>query len=188
MATTLETVTSADITEKEREGKVCDVSDRAVWCLSSCKSNHGINELLNESLDTYWQSDGPQPHTVTVQFPQKTIISEICLYNDYKVDESYTPSRIAIRVGNHVGDLVELTEVELHEPSGWSVLPLRWPNGAPVSLFTLQLRILANHQNGRDTHLRAIRLFAPLVRSGLDAALNQALFTTLEARRYTTIR
>lgn len=96
--------------------------------------------------------------------------------------------RIAIRVGNHVGDLVELTEVELHEPSGWSVLPLRWPNGAPVSLFTLQLRILANHQNGRDTHLRAIRLFAPLVRSGLDAALNQALFTTLEARRYTTIR
>lgn len=73
--------------------KVCDVSDRAVWCLSSCKSNHGINELLNESLDTYWQSDGPQPHTVTVQFPQKTIISEICLYNDYKVDESYTPSR-----------------------------------------------------------------------------------------------
>lgn len=73
--------------------QVYDVSDRAVWCLSSCKNDHGISELLNESLDAYWQSDGPQPHTVTVQFPQKTIISEICLYNDYKMDESYTPSR-----------------------------------------------------------------------------------------------
>lgn len=131
MTTTLKTVTSAEMAEKEREGKVCaknlfsikqmkfqelvkpinnvifcqvdnsfppvskfcDVSDRAVWCLSSCKNHHGINELLNESLETYWQSDGPQPHTVTVQFPQKTVISEICLYNDYKVDESYTPSR-----------------------------------------------------------------------------------------------
>ena len=95
--------------------------------------------------------------------------------------------RIAIRVGNHLGDLVELMEVELHEPLGWSVLQLHWPNGAPVSLFTLQLRILANHQNGRDTHLRGIRLFAPLIRSGLDAALGQT-FSTQEMRLYTTIR
>ena len=94
---------------------------------------------------------------------------------------------MAIRVGNHLGDLVELMEVELHEPLGWSVLPLHWPNGAPVSLFTLQLRILANHQNGRDTHLRGIRLFAPFVYSGLDAALGQA-FVTQEARIHATIR
>ncbi|VDO11560.1 unnamed protein product [Rodentolepis nana] len=170
---------------------LCDVSDRAVWCLSSCKNNHGINELLNESLESYWQSDGPQPHTVTIQFPQKTVISEICLYNDYRVDESYTPSRMAIRVGNHIGDLVELTEVELHEPSGWSALPLHWPNGAPVSLFTLQIRILANHQNGRDTHLRAVRLFAPCVPSGIDAALSQNLFSnpySVQARSQSTIR
>ncbi len=73
--------------------KVVDVCDQAVWCLSSCKNNHGIGELLNDSLETFWQSDGPQPHTVTVLFQRKTTISEICLYNDYKVDESYTPSR-----------------------------------------------------------------------------------------------
>lgn len=98
---------------------------------------------------------------------------------------------MAIRVGNHIGDLVELTEIELHEPSGWSVLSLRWPNGDPVSLFTLQIRILANHQNGRDTHLRAVRLFAPCVPTGIDAALSQNLFSnpySVQARSHSTIR
>ncbi|VDD76539.1 unnamed protein product [Mesocestoides corti] len=186
MNTRIKIATTVDIAEKEREGKVYDVCDRAVWCLSSCKNNHGIDQLLSDSLDTYWQSDGPQPHTVTVQFPQKTAVSEICLYNDYKVDESYTPSRLAIRVGNHVGDLIELTEVELHEPTGWSVIPLLWPNGSPVSLFTLQICVLANHQNGRDTHLRAIRIFSPVLHSGLEA--QQTLFTKPEGRMFATIR
>ncbi|KAL7060654.1 hypothetical protein AAHC03_09785 [Spirometra sp. Aus1] len=185
MAVRLKASTSIDIFREEREGKVRDVCDQAIWCLSSCKNNHGIEQLLSDSLDTFWQSDGPQPHTVTVQFPRKIVISAICLYTDYKVDESYTPSRISVRVGNHVGDLLELIEVELHEPTGWSVLPLSWPNGSPVGLFMLQICVLANHQNGRDTHLRAIRLHSPIVHSGLEA---RAFFSKVDSRVFGTIR
>lgn len=96
------------------------------------------------------------------------------------------PCRISIRVGNHVGDLIELTEVELHEPMGWTSLPLKWPNGAPVSLFTMQLCVLANHQNGRDTHLRGIRLFSPARHTGLE--VHPSLFTKPEGRMFATIR
>jgi len=53
----------------------------------------GVEQLRDGSLDTYWQSDGPQPHLINVQFRRKMTISDICIYADYKTDESYTPNR-----------------------------------------------------------------------------------------------
>ncbi|KAF8568925.1 hypothetical protein P879_03732 [Paragonimus westermani] len=165
--------------------EVRDVCRNAIWSLSSCKPGHGIDQLLDESTDTFWQSDGPQPHCVYIQFPQKITLTRLCLYTDYKADESYTPSRLAVRVGNTVHDLIELVEIELQEPTGWSVLPLSWPDGSPVRTFLLQLAILANHQNGRDTHLRAIRLHSPIQHRGLDVLCP---FDSQEGRGFMSIR
>ena len=53
----------------------------------------GVEQLRDGSLDTYWQSDGPQPHLINIQFRRKMTISDICIYADYKADESYTPNR-----------------------------------------------------------------------------------------------
>ena len=53
----------------------------------------GVDQLRDESHDTYWQSDGPQPHLVNIQFHRKTTIEDVCIYADYKSDESYTPNR-----------------------------------------------------------------------------------------------
>ncbi|VDP87185.1 unnamed protein product [Echinostoma caproni] len=89
----LQALTSIDVTKDERDGKVRDVCRKAIWSLSSCKPGHGIEQLMDGSTDTFWQSDGPQPHCVTIQFPQKTTLVRLCLYTDYKADESYTPSR-----------------------------------------------------------------------------------------------
>ena len=36
---------------------------------------------------------------------KKTKISQICIYLDCKADESYTPSKIAIKGGMHMQDL-----------------------------------------------------------------------------------
>ncbi|VDQ05840.1 unnamed protein product [Trichobilharzia regenti] len=112
-------------------------------------------------------------------------MSKLCLYTDYKVDESYTPSRLAIRVGNTIHDLLELLEVELQEPTGWSVIPLTWPDGSPLRTFLLQIAILANHQNGRDTHLRSIRLHSPVECHGLETL---APFVSREGKAFMTIR
>jgi hypothetical protein len=30
-----------------------------------------------------------------------------------------------------------------------------------IKAFLVQIRILANHQNGKDTHLRGVKIFAP---------------------------
>jgi len=62
-------------------------------CIIILSTGFGVDQLIDGSLDTYWQSDGPQPHLINIQFRRKTTITDICLYADYKADESYTPSR-----------------------------------------------------------------------------------------------
>ena len=137
----------------------------AVWSLSTAKPGNGVEQLRDDNIDTYWQSDGPQPHLINIQFHKKMRIHEIVIYTDFKLDESYTPSKISIRVGSTFHDLQEIHVEELSEPSGWvTILPPRpeGENGAENVLRThfIQVAILANHQNGRDTHIRQIKICA----------------------------
>lgn len=53
----------------------------------------GVDQLRDNCMETYWQSDGQLPHLVNIQFRKKTTVQDICIYIDYKLDESYTPSR-----------------------------------------------------------------------------------------------
>uniref|UniRef100_A0A673LWK2 Anaphase-promoting complex subunit 10 n=1 Tax=Sinocyclocheilus rhinocerous TaxID=307959 RepID=A0A673LWK2_9TELE len=80
----------------------------AVWSLSSCKPGFGVDQLRDDNLETYWQSDGSQPHLVNIQFRRKTTVKMLCIYADYKSDESYTPSKISVRVGNNFHNLQEI--------------------------------------------------------------------------------
>ncbi|XP_044157510.1 anaphase-promoting complex subunit 10 isoform X2 [Bufo gargarizans] len=68
----------------------------------------GVDQLRDDNLETYWQSDGSQPHLVNIQFRRKTTVKALCIYADYKSDESYTPSKISVRVGNNFHNLQEI--------------------------------------------------------------------------------
>ena len=45
-----------------------------------CILGHGVDKLLDDNLETYWQSDGPQPHLVNIQFKQKTKVKDLCIF------------------------------------------------------------------------------------------------------------
>jgi anaphase-promoting complex subunit 10 len=104
-------------------------------------------------------------------------VQELHLYVDFKLDESYTPSKISVQAGNTYQDVKEIKVVELEEPSGWVVVPLgtpiEVPGGmqhdhsaepcAPLHAYLLQLGVLANHQNGRDTHVRAVHVYGEIM-------------------------
>jgi anaphase-promoting complex subunit 10 len=86
------------------------------------------------------------------------------LHADFKADESYTPSRVAVSVGNTPYDLIEVQNVDLLEPIGWFNFALGKNSGGsfqPVKTHVVQLTILQNQHNGRDTHIRQVRLFGP---------------------------
>lgn len=82
-----------DPVQEQLTGRVREVGNYAIWSLSSCKPGFGVDQLRDDITETYWQSDGQLPHLVNIQFKRKTTIRDICIYTDYKLDESYTPNR-----------------------------------------------------------------------------------------------
>jgi len=166
-----------------------DIGDEAVWSLSTAKPGNGVEELRDNNLETYWQSDGGQPHLINLQFHRKMSISEIAFYLDYSLDESYTPKKVSVRSGTTFHDLVEVRSVDLNEPTGWVVVPLVAPKRNAYNALTrtddddsivtddrilrcffLQVCVVSMHQNGRDTHVRQARIFGP--RTPVDAAVD----------------
>lgn len=140
---------------------------------------------MNQLLPIFDRSDGPQPHSIHVQFTRLQWITDILLYMDYKLDESYTPSKISVRAGTSPHDLQEVYALDMDEPQGWLHIPLGtllvhgndgsdassqgWDppvikeNTEEVSMGIqcrwIQVCILANHQNGKDTHVRQIKVY-----------------------------
>ena len=104
-----------------------EVGDDGVWTLSSCKAGNGVAQLRDGRPDTYWQSDGLAPHYVSVHFARKTRVAQVSFYVDFKLDESYTPSRVVIRGGSHSQAMKELCAFDLDEPTGWINVPTLVP-------------------------------------------------------------
>jgi len=138
-----------------------EIGGQATWTLSTAKPGFGVEQLRDDNIETYWQSDGAQPHSVSIQFPKKSTVEEICIYSDFKLDESYTPARISIKAGTTYHDLQEIKTVDIEEPTGWVSIALMGANNLPLRTNFIQLLVLANHQNGRDTHIRQIKIYGP---------------------------
>lgn len=73
------------------------------------------------------RAPGPCPSAARVPGAD-ALPCQVALLLDFKLDESYTPSRVAVRAGTTVHDLRELQTVDLEEPVGWVPISLRLPN------------------------------------------------------------
>ncbi len=155
------------------------------WSVSSAKPGNGVDLLVDGRSDSFWQSDGLQPHCITLEFHQPVQLSRVAIACDFRVDESYTPQKITIRVGTRWSDVHTLRTEEVSEPQGWIVIPL-----AAVRARVLQILILANHQNGRDTHVRQVKVFGPRkdVTSTLASRPGRVGFREVESTMYGTVR
>lgn len=161
--------------------KLLDLSPLANWKLSSFKQGFGIHQLRDDTPDTYWQSDGSHgsnnanssnngiitnneltsPHSITIQFSKKVPLERISMFTNYNLDESYTPSKIKILAGSSDGwDLNEVCTVNFNKPVGWSHIIFNGiRNDGVLKCFMVKLIILANHQDGKDTHIRSLKCF-----------------------------
>ena len=162
----------------------------AVLSLSSAKPGNGVEQLRDGSLDTYWQSDGVAPHTLNVAFVRRVSVSQVCLYVDFNLDESYTPKKIAVKSGTSLHDLIDVTAVELHEPIGWVTIALSDPYGSngPLRTHLIQLRVVSMHQNGRDTHIRQLKVFGPRADTLVMGNTPLDSFHSTEMQQYAVLR
>lgn len=173
-----------------------DLSPLANWKLSSFKQGFGLQQLRDDSPDTYWQSDGSNgsnnsnsnsngvisnnqlssPHSITIQFSKRVSLERISLFTNYNLDESYTPSRIQVLAGSSDGwDLSEVCTVNFNKPVGWShIIFSGIRNDRVLKCFMVKLVIMANHQDGKDTHIRALKCFGKKSLLGNNIAVSQA--------------
>lgn len=207
-----------------------DISSLATWTLSSAKPGCALAQLRHPSPTYFWQSDGPQPHTLSLHFFKLVSIVKIRIYLDFKLDESYTPTKIKFWAGMSEGGLVEFASWEVEESvdpdtgeptsnvdkiRGWIEIPLKGVGGRDPQYYEaqearrarayerlmqqipdfgttamevdddfddgddleggdvlramiVQVRIMENHQNGKDTHVRGFQVFAKDETSGKE--------------------
>ncbi|KAF4496899.1 anaphase-promoting complex subunit 10 [Fusarium agapanthi] len=141
-----------------------EISNLARFTVSSHKPGNGVEELKSDDLKLFWQSDGPQPHKLTMYFTKRVGIRDIRFYVDYNEDESYTPTKIVFKAGTSENNLIEFATMALENPSGWQQVPIAGAGGGPdgntLVAWVVQMQILENHQNGKDTHLRGIKIYS----------------------------
>lgn len=160
--------------------QLIDLSQLANWKLSTYKQGYGISQLRDDSPESFWQSDGSNgnnninsatantmnnnqlsnPHSVTIQFSKRVSLERISIFTNFSLDESYTPSMIKIMAGSSGWDLNEVCTVNFTKPIGWSHIIFNGiRNDGVLKCFVVKLVVLANHQDGKDSHIRAIRCF-----------------------------
>ncbi|KAL8290116.1 hypothetical protein RQP46_003055 [Phenoliferia psychrophenolica] len=164
-----------------------DIGSLAAWSVSSSKPGFGVEHLSDPNVRTLWQSEGPQPHLINIQFSKKQSICQISIYADVAGDDSYTPQKISLRAGTYHGDLHEVRYVEMVSPKGWQHFRLagEGEEDEPIRASLVQIAIISNHLNGKDTHVRGVQIFAPMepqVSSGLMP------FRTTAFKMHETIR
>lgn len=157
-----------------------EISSLASWTVSTAKPGNGVAALRSPDPAHFWQSDGPQPHLLSIHFFKLVPIVSIRVLLSFEDDESYTPTKIQFLAGMGVHDIQEFAEMSFEQPNGWHevdfsrVGPIEpdddgdedddreidWSKRPVLRAFLLQVRILENHQNGKDTHLRGVRVFA----------------------------
>ncbi|KAJ3227362.1 Anaphase-promoting complex subunit 10 [Clydaea vesicula] len=175
--------------EKSEENKCFrSIGNIAYWTLSSQKLGHGLEHLMDNSYDTFWQSDGPQPHYINLLFQKRMIIKRVAIYLDFKQDESYTPSKIAINAGTNIHELEEVKCEDLDEPTGWINFDLDCEEtGKPLKTFFLQVAIKSNHHDGKDTHVRQIKVYST-PRTGVFYDNDMILTSSNELEKMALIR
>ena len=105
-----------------------------------------------------------QPHRLTIHFLRRVEIRHIRFYVDYNLDESYTPTFVTFSAGTGHHDLIEFATMPLTNPVGWQEVDLSdvggGDDGKSLCCWIVQMQVKENHQNGKDTHIRAIKLYA----------------------------
>ncbi|KAI0116263.1 anaphase-promoting complex, subunit 10-domain-containing protein [Nemania sp. FL0031] len=166
-----------------------EISNLASFTVSSYKPGCGVKELRDDDANQYWQSDGPQPHRLNIHFIKRVEIRALRLYLDYELDESYTPTKIQITAGTGPNLTIPFTTMELNMPKGWIDVPIAGAGGGldgnSLCCFFVRVIILENHQNGKDTHIRGIKVYA--LDEGADTVDNNPIddvFDELEDYRH----
>lgn len=81
----------------------------------------------------------------------------------------------------------QISNNEFNVIPGWEVIPVKDIHDRPIRTYMIQIAVISNHQNGRDTHMRQIKVHSPCEPTTFD--INKIPnFSTVQFQQYATIR
>lgn len=117
---------------------------------------------------------------MTMKFTRQVEIRALRFFVDYTQDESYTPTKILWFAGTSEHNLIQFASSILNSPIGWQEVSITGCGGGDDSnslcCFVVQMHVMENHQNGKDTHIRGVKVY------GFDDQLRAAGATGLPPR------
>lgn len=155
-----------------------EISPLASWTVSTYKPGCGVEALRSPSTSQFWQSDGPQPHLLNIHFFKLVSIVKLRVHLDFELDESYTPTRMLFLAGTGMYDLTEFAKWTGEAPNGWVDIGLEGVGsrgGNVLKAMVVQIRVCENHQNGKDTHVRGVQIYARDEREGKEPRISGGL-------------
>lgn len=120
--------------------------------LSSFKREHSLKELLSKDMSEYWATDDVLPHSIQIAFDKIRYVQSVQLFLSFTQDDSYTPEKIEVRSGLTRESIKPISSVTLVEPEGLFTL------NVGRRCFYIQIIINSNHQEGKDTHIRHLKI------------------------------
>ncbi|TBU05114.1 subunit 10 of anaphase-promoting complex [Hamiltosporidium magnivora] len=121
--------------------------------LSSFKRGHGLKELLSSETEEFWHTDDNLPHYIQISFNKRTYVETVQLLLLYSKDDSYTPEKVEVRTGTTTETMSLCTTMTFIEPEGFVNIDIS------SDCFILQIIFICNHQEGRDSHVRQLKVF-----------------------------
>ncbi|THH11023.1 hypothetical protein EW145_g931 [Phellinidium pouzarii] len=167
-----------------------DIGHLAKWSVSSYKFGFGPECLRDDDPETFWQLLGrPSASFYHYSIPKENSSTgyhswlirflsvgsdcdrnhqKVSLHLSFPLDDSYTPSTLCLRAGTSLSDLQDIRVVTLDKPNGWisfdvsAELNEEGQEFKPVYCYVLQIIVLSNHMNGKDTHVRGLHILGPM--------------------------
>lgn len=149
-----------------------NISNIAYWKASSFKNLNPVENVINDDPESYWQSDGSQPHSIDIYFSKRVEITLLAMFFGFVIDESYSPKVIKVYIGDSPSDLNYFEEWHIERITQWYVRKFtsfeeikrsnetRVGRKPPVKCQMIRFVFPVNHDNGKDTHLRGIRIYS----------------------------
>jgi anaphase-promoting complex subunit 10 len=134
-----------------------EITKSALWTVSTVKGGYAISSMFNRSKEDFWQSDAIPSHWIGTQFSEQTFISKLSIFLAVDKDDTYTPVELVISIGNDPTSLTEPLRLQ-----GWVDIDLN------ISTIFLKVSVTKNHQGGRDSRIRQIRLFGAMYSPCID--------------------
>ncbi|ELP93081.1 anaphase-promoting complex subunit, putative [Entamoeba invadens IP1] len=154
----METEPSDQSLELLNDPTIKEVTREAFVTVSSSRIGYGLSNIFDNDKTTFWQSNGNVPHTITFLFDEIKNFAFVRVYISHSQDETYTPTKLILKIGVSMYDMIDNVWFESENPEGWCYLT-RNPK-VKCRGSCLQLVITENSNGGRDSHIRQIEVYA----------------------------